>query len=280
MDVARFLPLDGMEGQTPEEGDYKQDGLWYCGKCHTAKQKIINIPSMNVQNRKVWILCECEAQKAEQERKRQEYVEKMHRIDQMKMSSMMPGKYRTAVFSTYKVRKENERAFRIAQKYVESFREMEKKNQGIMFYGPIGTGKSHTAACIANALMENEISVIMTSFVKILQDVQSIDMNESEYIAGLDSARLLIIDDLGAERNTDYALEKVYNIIDSRVRSNKPMILTTNLRVGEMMEIQDIRYKRIYDRIFEVCYPVEVNGPSFRVREAAERQEAMRRLFE
>lgn len=281
MDVTQFLPIEANEELKQErDGDYMQNGLLYCGTCHTPRQKKIRLPIGGKQEHTVWVLCQCEVKKQEQERAHQEYEEQMRRIDQMRAASMMPGKFRTVTFGNYEVRKENARAFKISQKYVENFRQMEEKNQGLLFYGPVGTGKSHTAACIANALMEKEISVIMTSFVKILQDIQTEKRDESSYLATLDAARLLIIDDLGAERDTDYALEKVYNVIDSRVRVNKPMILTTNLKVGEMMETQDIRYKRIYDRIFEVCYPVEVNGPSFRMRQAAERQEAMKRLFE
>lgn len=156
---------------------------------------------------------------------------------------------------------------------------MKEKNQGLLLYGPVGTGKSYTAACIANALMEQSVTVVMTSFVKILQDIQSVG-NEANYIQILNSASLLIIDDLGAERNTDYALEKVYNIIDSRSRTDKPMILTTNLELSDMLECTDIRYKRVYDRIFETCYPVEMKGKSFREIEAAQRFEEMQKFLE
>lgn len=73
---------------------------------------------------------------------------------------------------------------------------MKKKNQGLLFYGTVGTGKSYTAACIANELLQNCIPVIMTSFVKILQDIQG-SKDEASYIQILNSASLLIIDDLG-----------------------------------------------------------------------------------
>ena len=96
----------------------------------------------------------------------------------------------------------------------------------------------------------------------------------------MNSAKLLIIDDLGAERSTDFALEKVYNIIDSRYRAGLPMILTTNLTLKEMKEATDIRYSRIYDRIFEVCYPMEFTGPSWRKVEASRRFEEMRQFLE
>ncbi len=117
----------------------------------------------------------------------------------------------------------------------------------------------------------------MTSFVKILQDIQGQD--EAAYIGMLNACSLLIIDDLGAERNTDYALEKVYNVIDSRVRTDKPMILTTNLTFDEMMRNPDIRYRRIYSRIFEHCFPVEISGKSSRIIKAAQRQKQLADYF-
>jgi DNA replication protein DnaC len=104
--------------------------------------------------------------------------------------------------------------------------------------------------------------------------------DEDAYIAKMNSARLLILDDLGAERGTDYALEIVYNIIDTRYRSGKPMIVTTNLTMNEMQEENNIRLRRIYDRIFEVCFPVEFRGKSLRMKKAAKRYDDMAKLME
>ena len=103
---------------------------------------------------------------------------------------------------------------------------------------------------------------------------------EDKLITQLNRAKLLIIDDLGAERGTDFALEKVYNIVDSRYRAKKPVILTTNLTLKEMKEATDIRYSRIYDRIFEVCYPMQFTGVSWRKVEAARRFDEMKNLLE
>lgn len=277
MDMKPYLPIGGDKSEKIKEGDYVgDDGLWHCGKCHGALQKKIKSDFFSGT---VWCICKCEVQKQEERKKREMYEEEMNRIRRLKDASMMSDKYKNASFSDYVVRKENEKALRVARKYVQDFQRMKEENIGIIFYGTVGTGKSFTAACIANALLENKVSVIMTSFVKILQDIRSIE-DEGQYINTLNSSSLLIIDDLGAERDTDYALEKVYNVIDSRVRINKPLILTTNLTFDEMMRTKDIRYKRIYDRIFECCHPVEIPGPSFRIMKAAQRQEAMKQIFE
>ena len=171
--------------------------------------------------------------------------------------------------------------YRIVRNYVQNFDEMYRNNQGLLLYGPVGTGKSYAAACIANELLNQKIPVIMTSFVKILQMIQDKQVEESELIVRLNNAKLLIIDDLGTERNTDYGLEKVYNVIDSRYLAGKPLILTTNLMLVDMKENIDTRYKRIYDRIFAMCFPHRVAGASWRMNQAADRYDEMRkRLLE
>ena len=83
-----------------------------------------------------------------------------------------------------------------------------------------------------------------------------------------------------AHRMQDFALEKVYNIVDSRYRARLPMILTTNLELSDMQRASDIRYSRIYDRIFEVCYPVRFTGSSFRKLEAKKRFDEMKSFLE
>ena len=72
----------------------------------------------------------------------------------------------------------------------------------------------------------------------------------------------------------------VYNIVDSRYRAKRPVSLTTNLGIDEMKETMDIRYSRIYDRIFEMCYPMQFKGQSWRKAEAAHRFDEMRKFLE
>lgn len=157
---------------------------------------------------------------------------------------------------------------------------MYKSGEGLLLWGPVGTGKSYAAACIANELLSRSVSVVMTSFVKILQAIGDVKVDESTYMARLNSAKLLILDDLGTERDTGFAIEKVYNIIDSRYLAEKPLILTTNLDFQEMTNCPDLRYKRVYDRIFEKCYPVRVAGNSWRMGEAAKRFDEMKKILE
>ena len=69
-----------------------------------------------------------------------------------------------------------------------------------------------------------------------------------------------IIDDLGVERSTEYAMEQMFFVIDSRYRSRRPMIITTNLKLSELKNPPDLAHARIYDRILERCAPILLTG--------------------
>jgi len=271
------------ESNAPAPDDPVIDGLRHCKVCGKPKELRLNFGDKEVV---VGTICDCRKAEIEAEEKRRKHQEEMAAIARLRDASLMSAKYRQASFAAYIQRPENQRAYRIGRNYCDRFIGTPEKpgmyemNQGLLFYGPVGSGKSYTAACIANELLDKSISVVMTSFVKILQDVQNGKIEEAEYIRIINRAKLLIIDDLGAERNTDYALEKVYNVIESRCREAKPMVLTTNLTMQEITGATDIRLKRIYDRILECCYPVQITGQSFRMMEAAQRHRDMRQLLE
>lgn len=255
------------------------DGLLYCGQCNTRKER--EIIWFDGKPKKVPVKCKCRAEEERLKKEQMQKEEEMRSIQRAKVSSMMDDTFRTACFANYQIRNGNERHLKVAKKYCIEFSKMYERNQGLLFWGTVGTGKSYTAACIANYLLEANTSVVMTSFVRILQEMQGFDREREETFTNkLNSVKLLIIDDLGAERSTDYALEKVYGIIDNRYRAKKPLILTTNLTLRQMQEATDIRYARIYDRIFEMCYPMEFSGVSWRKREAAQRYEETRKILE
>lgn len=264
------------------EDTFLKGGILHCKKCGRALEVIVDMPlfdgSGNSEKKKVGVNCDCLQKKYEDKMKQIAYDEKMIRISQIRNLSLMDNKLRQASLSNYNITSDNEKLHRIASNYVGRFDEMMKKSQGLLLWGDVGTGKSYTAAAIANELIERMRPVVMTSFIKLLQTFDS--HYSSDVVERVMASDLLVIDDLGAERSTDYALEKVYNVIDSRYRSGKPIILTTNLNLTDMKNCDDIRFNRIYDRIFEMCYPIMVVGKSWRKKEAVTRFEEMKRLLE
>ncbi len=91
------------------------------------------------------------------------------------------------------------------------------------------------------------------------------------YLESLKNCDLLILDDFGMERRTDYAQEQVFGIIDGRYLAQKPLIVTTNLSLRELKQPVDIPEQRIFDRILELCVPVCFDGPSLRQEKAKEK---------
>lgn len=276
-DIARR----GLENQVVKECDYYgEDGLLVCGVCHEPRQEIApwKVGNGTVDLKRARS-CKCDRDLAEQKKREEQMKEDMERIARLKELSLMDAKFKGAVFESFKTTKENEKNLKLCKRYATAFDKMLEKAQGLLMWGDVGTGKSFAAACIANYLLEHKVPVVMTSFVKILEIIDKDRDEESTIISRLGRAKLVIFDDLGAERSTDYAIEKVYNIIDSRYRSGLPMILTTNLTLTAMQNETDMRYKRIFDRIFETCYPMQFTGVSWRMKSAYQRFSAMEELL-
>ncbi len=163
--------------------------------------------------------------------------------------------------------------------YVEHWDKAFHDNVGLLFFGDVGAGKSFAAEYIANALLERGVPVLMTDFPTILNRLGGM-FNEDRraFIDSLDTYDLLILDNLGVERNTEYALETVYIIVDGRYRCRKPMIVTTNLKLDEMKRPCDLAHDRIYDRILERCAPVLFKGKNFRTENAGMTIQTVRKI--
>mgnify|MGYP002601031212 FL=1 len=100
----------------------------------------------------------------------------------------------------------------------------------MLLWGNLGSEKTYMAASIANALLEQEKKVLMTDFTRIC-NISKFDAEE--YVKSLDSYALLIIDDLGAEQDSKFALQNIGNVINRRLTSGKPFIVTTNLDLAK-----------------------------------------------
>ena len=148
-----------------------------------------------------------------------------------------------------------------ARNYVKDWNRLCQEGRGLLIYGNVGSGKTYMAAAIANALLEEEKRVLMRNFVWI-SDISVFDAESK--LNELSSYDLLVLDDLGAERMSKFAQQNVFNVVDRRWSSGKPMIITTNLTPEKMAKAEDQGLYRIYDRILGCCEPIRVVGPSQR----------------
>lgn len=286
-DIMKGLTSKWLASQVVKDCDiYDDNDILICGVCGEPRQEFRewSNPTEEDPNRKTALkttrMCKCERDKHDEEERIKKQNEDLERISYLKKVSLMDSKFQNATFDSFQHTKFNQKNLKFCKRYATAFDEMLKKHQGLLLWGGVGTGKSFSAACIANYLLQNKVSVIMTSFVKILEQIQKAPEEEPNFMRRLMNVKLVIFDDLGAERNTSYALEKIYNFVDSRYRSGLPMVLTTNLDLNEMQEETNNQYARIYDRIFEVCYPMQFTGPSFRRQAAFKSYDEMGKFLE
>lgn len=239
-----------------DDGDYVgEDGLLYCGKCHTPKQCRVEIFG---EIRTPMCLCKCRKEQRDAEEAEREQQALMQKIKSLRKMGFPDAEMERWTFK--RDDHSNEKISSIARNYVDNFSEMKERGKGLLFYGSVGTGKTFMSACIANALIEKGHPCLVTNFARLTNTIAGMFEGKQNYIDGLNKFHLLVIDDLASERDTEYMGEIVQNIIDARYRSGLPLIITTNLTADELKHPAEVRKQRIYSRLFEMCVPVEVKG--------------------
>ena len=96
----------------------------------------------------------------------------------------------------------------------------------------------------------------MVNLSSVLNTLTNFQGNRNEYIQELMQYPLLVLDDFGMERKTEFAVEQIFNLVDERYRSGKPLIVTTNLSISTLKNPQSLELARVYDRLLEMCVPV------------------------
>jgi len=236
-----------------------EDGLLHCRICGEPREAYLPIgPSLLMRKKKHFRPCLClEKQYAEAEKLRlkQQHEEKVaHLRRECYQGQCIPK-------ATFDTSESDSDAMMFCREYARTWDEQRRKNIGLLLWGDVGTGKTNAAICIANALMEKEVPVRMLNFGQIM----NADFDEkSRIMETIPDPALLILDDFGMERSSDYGLEIVFQVIDSRYRSEKPLIVTTNLSMDTLKHAEDLSHRRIYDRILERCVPVQFKGLDYR----------------
>lgn len=254
MEFSSIIAKMSEKAERKSENDYIKDGLVHCHKCDTPKQCRITIAGNNVV---VYCMCECESElqrKKEEENKR---IEAEQLIDRYRSLGFKDKRMREFTFENDDG--EDQRTTSIMKNYVENFDEFYAKGKGLLLYGKCGTGKTFAACEVASALIEKGRPCLVTNIAYIVNTLSGFD-DSKEYIDSLNKFDLLVIDDFGTERRTEFMEEQLFSVIDARYRSGKPMIITTNLSLDEIKSPKTEGGERLFDRIIERCMPIEVNG--------------------
>lgn len=240
-----------------EDGDYYLDGLLYCGKCQTPKEKSMVFP---------WgpmiVRCLCRCRSEAYNREREDDAAKQRKIQAEINRSLFPDQaMQTWTFA--RDDRKNPALSDACWNYCLHFPEMRKNGKGLLFFGPVGTGKTFFATAIANELIDEGYRCFVTNFPRLCNRLSALRDRQAG-IDDLNSYDLLVIDDLASERNTEFMNELVWNVIDSRYRAGLPIIITTNL-TREELKTTEIAQARIFSRLYEMCTFLRVDGADRRI---------------
>ena len=253
-DILKEIKALRTTDQRLPDGDYVENGLIHCGKCREPKEAIVAFFG------KVPCMCKCESDAYRQEEERRK--EEEHRITLQNKRGYCFDSVAMCNYTFEKCTAKDDPLYDVALQYAKNFSEMLRQGEGLTFFGNLGTGKTYFAASIANDVIDQGYTARMTNFSTIDSEIRNGDA--SAYIKELMKNDLLIIDDLDAERSSEYMQETVHNIIDRRHTTRKPLIVTTNLTSKELKSRDDKAKSRIYSRLMDMTLPIEFNGEDMR----------------
>jgi DNA replication protein DnaC len=220
------------------------------------KGKIVSIP----------FGCKCEEKRLAKEtiELKEKAIIKKHLADFEEMSLINPD-LKDVTFQDYKPKNESQAAAaKESSQYVREFDLKQAKN--LLFYGSFGVGKSHLAVAIQKALMKRDHSCIFISIPKLLtmfRDTynKASEKTEKDLIRALELVDCLVLDDLGAESPTKWAMDKLFEVVDSR--QGRHTIYTSNYKPEDLMKRLG---ERNFSRVLNLhTKPIEVVGDNHRL---------------
>lgn len=206
-----------------------------------------------------------------EKKKVQEFNSKQ--IDKLFKDNNLGKRQLNSTFENYKVTEKNKDAFENAKKYASKLIS-EKTTKGLFITGTYGVGKTYLASCIANELIKNKNTVIFGTLIQLLDFIKDTykdnEISDKEYLNLYSSVDLLIIDDLGKEKPTDWVLEKLFLIVNNRYNNYLPIVITTNYNRSQLRGRLCVNKNysmvdSIISRLYEMCGGIEIKDKDHRM---------------
>ncbi len=226
----------------------------------------------------VWELtCRCAEEKAAEEDRQARAVQEARwqaeKLERLFEQSNLGPRFLACTFDAWRDRPGAAGAFRSARQYAESFEARQEDGRGLILFGDAGNGKSHLAAAIVNELVGRGVPCVFQTVPALLRRVRATfsrdsDASEEEILSALVEAPLLVLDDAGAEKHTEWGESTLYYLVDERYRHQLPVVVTSNLNLSGLEAAIGFR---AVDRLIETCEMVEITATSYRQELARKR---------
>lgn len=220
-----------------------------------------------------WVqpVCKCVAELEREHIRKMETFQKRSEIERLFSISNLGEKFTQSTLDNFQHREGTENAFKATKKYIEEYPNW--KQESLLVWGTYGNGKTHLAASVTNELNRKGYIVVFQSVPELLRRIKSTFNRENketdhQIMKALLECDLLVLDDIGAEKLTDWVQELMFNIIDGRYRKGLPIFYTSNLKP---LELSNQIGARSYDRLVETSLTIENKATSYRREIAKDR---------
>lgn len=199
-----------------------------------------------------WLISDCNCIKKERIKERS----KREKTLSIPRSHPLPPALQQHNFNNFKVGQFNNEAHRACITFSRNFTKV-KAGQGLILYGRSGTGKTHLASAIANTIKDKH-SVAFAYMPTLLERMRTSNVS----LEPLLSVDLLILDDIGSERETGWTTERLLIIVDGRLTNLKPTVFTTNYDLDDLEKRVGMR---VSSRILGNNLQLLLQGPDWRL---------------
>jgi DNA replication protein DnaC len=186
-----------------------------------------------------------------------------------RMGTGIPKRFRGVSFDRKPICDLDPSLLREMRRFVDRIDAHVENGDGLWLYGDVGTGKTSLAMLVSKAALEAGHSVAIYSMPRLLAEIKSTYDRDSDdsymrLFRRLCSVDVLHLDDLGAERTTDWVLEQLYSIVNERWQDQRSVIVTSNITDFDQLRAQV--GERTVSRLTEMCGgdPIPIMGPDLR----------------